>query len=47
MEEGWENFLIAHVNSCTEVVDKHRSKNVLMAKNLSVVCVATVVLTPS
>ena len=38
MEEGWEKFLNAHVNSCTEVVDKHRSKNVLIAKNRSVAC---------
>ena len=32
------NVLDAHVNSCIEVVDKHRSKNVLIAKNRSIVC---------
>ena len=38
MEEGWENFLDGNVNSCIEVVDKHRYKNVLIAKNRSVEC---------
>ena len=34
----WEKFLIPRVHNCIEVVDKHRSKNVLVAKNRSVVC---------
>ena len=38
MEEGWEKFLIPSVHNCIEVVDKHKSKNVLVAKNRSVVC---------
>ena len=32
MEEGWENFLDGNVNSCIEVVDKHRYKNVFDSK---------------
>ena len=38
MEEGWEKILDGNVNSCIEVVDKHRSKDVLIAKNRSVEC---------
>ena len=38
MEEGWEIFLDGNVNSCIEVVDKHRYKNVLIAKKRSVEC---------
>ena len=38
MEKGWENFLIPCVNTCTEVVDKHRIQNRLVAPNRSVVC---------
>ena len=38
MEEGWENFLDSNVNSCIEVVDKHRHKNVLVVKSRSVEC---------
>ena len=38
MEERWEKFLDGNVNSCIEVVDKHRYKNVLVAKNRSVEC---------
>ena len=38
MEEGWEKFLDGNVNSCIEVVDKHRHKNVLVAKSRSVEC---------
>ena len=38
MEEGWEKFLISNVNNCIEVVDKHRHKNVLVAKSRSIEC---------
>ena len=46
MVEGWEKFLISCVNNCTEVEDKHRSKNVLMPKTARL-CVTAAVLTPS
>ena len=38
MEEGWKKNLILCVNTCTEVEDKHRIKNRLVAPNLLVVC---------
>ena len=36
MEERWEKFLLSNVNNCIEVVDKHRHKNVLVAKSRSI-----------
>ena len=38
MEERWENFLIPCVHNCIKVVDKHRHKNVLVAKSRSIEC---------
>ena len=38
MEEGWKIFYIPCVNTCTEVVDKYKLRNRLVAPNCSVVC---------